>query len=330
MNLSTLFILFFSLLAGALALEALHRRNALRATGCLRIVFFLAGIIFVGVLIGSLWITHDRALAMVHPQHIAPHSFPASVGLTSYQEVSFPSFDRLILRGWYFATQNGATVILLHGHGGNRGGMLHEAAILRQEGYGILMYDARNCGMSDGNFSTFGLLEKNDVAAALSFLQAQPGIDMQRIGILGHSMGGATASLAAAEMPELRAVVIESAFASLEETVRHDLYTFVGLPPFPFAPLVIFWGERETGVHIGQVNPIEKIAAISPRPVLIIHGALDSTLPVENAYQLYEAAYQPKSLYILPQGKHCCLAQTGETEYARQLIEFFGKGLGNK
>ncbi len=320
------------LVAGVSALRALRQQGRETRGGISRGVLwrmaaFGMGLLLIILVLGSLWLARDRARVMIHPGRSLPKTASAEQFLPDYQHVEFSTPDGLTLQGWYVPPRNRAVVIFLHGHGSNREQLTLDASLLVREGYGALLFDARNCGQSEGTITTFGLLEVNDVRGAMTFLQPQPEVDPERIGVLGHSMGGATAIMAAAQIPGLRAVVSESTYASLEENIRQRLDHLLGLPPFPFAPLVIFWGQVETGLDIQKASPVNEIAAISPRPLLLIHGALDETIVVENAYQLYQAAGQPKELVVLQEANHCCLPQVMGEAYAQKLLAFFNQAL---
>jgi fermentation-respiration switch protein FrsA (DUF1100 family) len=218
-------------------------------------------------------------------------------------------------------------VILIHGLGGNRAQLLDDAAMLVEDGYGALLIDLRNSGSSEGSLTTMGYLEVLDIGGALAFLLAQPEDVPEHVGLLGHSMGGATALLAAARYPEIRAVIAESTFTSVEDNVSDSFKALTGLPPFPFAPLVVWFGEREAGLEISQVSPLDRIKAISPRAVLIVHGELDELIPVKNAHQLYSAAGEPKELYVIPSAGHSGLPQAQPAEYRRRVVGFFDRYL---
>lgn len=274
----------------------------------------------------GIWVARSRAYGIVHPGRVPLARTPDSVGITNYTSVSFLSSDGLTLRGWYAPTKNGAAVITVHGHGGNREGMLDDAALLTARGYGVLLFDLRNSGESDGAMTTLGLLEVNDVRGAMEFVKAQEGVDANRIGLLGHSMGGATAIMAA-RIPQARAVVAESTYTSLEDNITNGVRQVAGLPPFPFAPLVIFFGQQEAGLDITAVRPVDDIALISPRPILIVHGELDETIAAANAHKLYEAAGEPKELYVIPNAGHTGLVQAGAEEYVRRVVGFFDESL---
>lgn len=275
----------------------------------------------------TLWLAHNRAYDLVHPQHVPVDCALETVGVADYQAVSFSAADGVSLRGWYAPPQNGAVILLVHGHGGNRCELLPEAGVLAAAGYGFLLFDTRGAGESAGNTVTFGLSEVNDVEGAFDFVAAQPAVDAHRIGVFGHSQGAATVILAGARLPHIRAVIAESGYTSLQDNVNSGVKNLVGLPPFPFGPLIVFFGQQEAGLDITQVRPIDVVADISPRPVLFIHGALDRPIPVENAYQLYAAAQEPKELYVMPDAGHCCFLEIGGSAYAQKIITFFDGAL---
>ena len=308
-----------------------ERRRALggafSAQGIGRLALFTAGLWLAALSGVTLWLAHNRAEGLVHPQRALPDCLPEAAGLIGYETVSFRSSDGLRLYGWHAPSRNSAAVILVHGHAGNRCGLLPEAAWLAAQGYGVLFYDSRNSGESEGALSTFGLLEVNDVRGAVDFIAARPGVDPRRIGLLGHSQGGGTVILAGARIPQVSAVAAESAYTSLEDNISSGVEQLTGLPPFPFAPLVVFFAQQATGMDITQVRPVDEIASISPRPLLLVHGEQDETILVANAYRLYAAAQEPKELYIVPNAGHCCFPEIGAAPYRQRLLDFFRRAL---
>jgi alpha-beta hydrolase superfamily lysophospholipase len=217
-------------------------------------------------------------------------------------------------------------VICVHGLAGNRGQFLEEAVFLEAKGFGVLLLDLRNHGQSQGTKTTFGLDETRDLTAAVEFIRQREGPGV-RIAAFGHSMGSAVVLLAAAEIPEINAVIAANPFTSLEDNVSQGVRILTGLDPAFFAPLVLFWGQREAGIDLKAVRPVEVIGRLSPRAVLLIHGAQDELLPVENSYQLYAAAGEPKELVIYAGVGHGGYIFQEPQRYPKTVIKFLGKYL---
>lgn len=291
----------------------------------LRLGLFIGGVLLLALVTGSVYLCYLRAYGLVHPGRAPVQRLPESVGISSYQEVTIPSTNGVTLRGWYAPARNGAAVIFIHGQGANRTALLAEAALMNRLGYGTLLFDLRNQGESNGEITTLGLRESEDVIAAVRFVQAQDEIDPTRVALVGQSMGGASALIAIPKLPEVRGLVVECSFTSLEDNIATGVKD-MGLPVYPFAPLVVFFGQREAGIDISQVRPIDSLAAYD-RPLLIIHGGRDDMIPVKNAYALYAAAREPKSLYIISEASHCDFDYTAGAAYEKQLTDFLQSAL---
>jgi fermentation-respiration switch protein FrsA (DUF1100 family) len=182
----------------------------------------------------------------------------------------------------------------------------------------------RNHGESEGTVTTLGLKEVLDVEAAVRFVRQIAGAGTPVV-LFGHSMGGATVLLAAVKIPEIRAVIAESAYTSVEENVSEGVRGLTGLPAFPFGPLIVFFGEREAGVNIRSVRPLDVVGQISPRPVLFIHGEMDGLILPQNSRKLYEAAREPKDLYLLQNAGHFGFLEAAPEEYPRRILAFLEK-----
>ena len=296
------------------------RRDAVywRNLGCFALI--LSGLAVAVVVLGLAWWQAD---AFLHPARRLPAETPADRGL-EYRDVEFPSTDGITLRGWYLPSENGAAIIAGHGIGGNR--LLEPAEMLSRHGYGVLTFDWRAHGESDGELCTFGYYEVRDVEGALAWLREQADVDPERIGMLGESMGAVTAIRAAAALPGIKAVVADSAYPDLEEGIG-NVWRGTGLPAFPFVPLQISLGEWRTGLELDTMQPLKDVAAISPRPILILAGGQDPITGPDAGQRYYEAAGEPKELWFEPEMGHVSFWLTLPDEYEQRVVEFFDAAL---
>lgn len=296
------------------------RRRYLRNLG-----IFAAAALCAGLMIGLGGLCWVYAEGLAFPQRAPTSATPADSGISTWQTITLTTSDGLRLDGWYIppsAPQPGPALVFVHGHGGNRAQFLRELALIAPEGYGALLFDLRNHGTSEGTTTAMGLLEVEDVIAAFDFLRDQPEVHPDQIGIYGASMGGAASLLAMARLPQARVLITESAYASFPDLVADGIRAVSGLPRFPFGDLII----GLTGLHSGQnlytLQPIQALPHIAPRPVLILHGTADLTVPVSHAHRLYAAASEPKALFIVAGGGHINLVNVDTDAYTRQVIDF--------
>jgi pimeloyl-ACP methyl ester carboxylesterase len=232
-----------------------------------------------------------------------PGRRPIDFGMV-YDEVTARTSDGLSLAGWFVPPKNGALVLLQHGYKADRGEMLNEAAMLHRHGYGLLITSLRTHDMSDGEIITFGKNEIKDLEAWYALARTLDGVDPARIGMIGNSLGGTLAIEFAAREPRVRALATNSAFSSLADTVETSVRFFTGLPPFPFAPLITFWAEREAGFRHQDVDATRWIGRISPRPILLMQGGGDVVISTGSGQRLYDAAGTPKELWFDPDVGH--------------------------
>jgi len=167
--------------------------------------------------------------------------------------------------------------------------------------------------------------EVRDVRAALTYLQHRADVDSGRIAIYGASLGGATAIMAGAEIPELRAVASFASFSSIDWVVKNQFSRLESVPQW-LAPLVVAMGSWQAGVSARDIAPVRRIARISPRPVMIMHGDMDQIFVLENAQLLYDAAREPKDLWI-DRGVGHNGHLGSDDPYAAPLIRFFDAAL---
>jgi fermentation-respiration switch protein FrsA (DUF1100 family) len=198
---------------------------------------------------------------------------------------------------------------------------------LHAHGYGVLITSIRAHDHSDGELITFGTQEMQDLEAWYQYLLTRPEVERERIGALGNSYGGALVLQYTAENPQIRAVVANSAFSSLDDTVATSVTYFTGLPPFPFAPLIVWWAELETGLRTAEVDSQVWIRQISPRPVFLMQGGADIIVNADSGERLYAAAGEPKELWFEPTLGHTEFDTARPEEYEQRVVGFFDRHL---
>jgi dienelactone hydrolase len=244
----------------------------------------------------------------------------ADVGLTS-EELRLKAEDGLSIAAWYVPPRNGAVIIAVHGIWGNRGQLIGIGRNLVDRGFGIMLPDLRAHGDSDGRVNTLGLREARDVRACVVYLQSLPD-PPAHIGVLGYSLGAATAIIAAAETPGIEAVVADSPFASVPWLLEHQFDALLHIPRW-LLPILVRIGSRQTGVDAAAIAPMDYAARISPRTLLVIHGQEDGMFQYRNAELVYEAAREPKELWLLSGVAHAGAYDVDPEAYVARVADFF-------
>lgn len=286
----------------------------------LRLAAFTAGSLGLGLGLLLVWAIKTQLDILTTPRRVSYTRTPADLGL-AYHDITLTTADRLKLSGWYIPGSRPYGVVLVHGIQANREAMLPEAGLLARAGYHLLLFDLRGHGDSEGNEITYGYREALDVQAAADYLLALP--EVTGVAALGLSLGGAAVARAAAADPRLAAVIIESSYSSLAAAVDDAFEEFTIFPRWPFAPLIVSLAEARVGVNIGQVDSARDLATLSPRAVLIIHGLDDGLFPPYHARAMYDAARQPKELWLVDGQGHGSPVFSGqEEEFERRVGAF--------
>jgi signal peptidase I len=292
----------------------------------------LAIVLALALLLGAalLLFTWQRARILLRPVRKALYLQPAEVGL-AMEDVWLQS-PRGRLTAWYLPATNGCTLICCHGINDNRSQWLPEVARLhRDRGYGALLFDFAGHGQSEGNQVTYGVREQQDLAAALAYLRGRGDVDMRGVGVMGYSLGAITAILAAPTTPDLHVFVLESSLADLERDLGVLFHRFTGLPPVPFAPLVVFWGQLIGKVQLSEIKPERVIGQIAPRAVLIISDQKDSLVnEPEDGEHLFAQAGEPKQFWQVPEADHVQSFNVAPEEWARRVEAFLDEHLATR
>jgi len=284
----------------------------------LKIFALLATALILFLIFASLF----TAYMILHPTRVADGKTPSSLGY-KYENVTFTTADGITIKGWFIPTNSSnASIILAHGYHDRKASMLEYAPFLHERGYNLLLFDFRAHGESGGDTATFGYRESNDVIAAADFLEKNK--NASRIGALGGSMGAASSVMAAGKSDRIKAVVSDVGFADFGTSAQEGFTDITGLPAFPFVTLTVFFGQILGGMSLSDIAPAKYIGNISPRAVFIVNSAHDEVVGPRAGYMLYNAAKEPKSLWVVTDAEHGKIHEKHREEYEKKVLEFFG------
>jgi fermentation-respiration switch protein FrsA (DUF1100 family) len=280
------------------------------------------------------WVVRGGALAAIlllapvigglHPLHTVPKRSPAAFGL-AFDEVHFSTRDGVELRGWLIPhPRPRGNVIFCHGHGRNRGHVAGVLATLHGLGLNVLAFDFRGHGESGGHTSTFGHREVDDLLTAAAFLRGRcPG---QPLFLVGVSLGAAVSLQALPQLPDVKGVWSEGAFARLGNAVEHQ---FSAVPSVLREPLVRAYyvlGWLDCGMWGPNVNSVDRLRGMTT-PVFFCHARNDDLVPFSEGTMLYDAYAGPKEHWWVEGASHFDVRQRNHEEYPRRLREFLEKCL---
>ncbi len=203
---------------------------------------------------------------------------------------------------WYCpADDNQRLAILFHGYLMNKSSLIEEAKVFLQAGYAVLLVDFRGSWESSESYTTIGYFEADDVATATRY--AQQHFPHNKLVLYGQSMGG-VAILRAVHSHAVKAdaIIVEMVFDRLLTTIKNR-FQIMGLPTFPGAQILVFWGGWQTGFNGFAHNPIDYAQAVN-MPTLFLHGENDNRAKLQDAYNVYESVPASKHFSVFPDTVH--------------------------
>jgi dienelactone hydrolase len=252
--------------------------------------------------------------------HTARAEVPTPNLGAAHEDVAFTTSDGLRLQGWFVPSRNGATVIAFPG----RSGPQKHTRMLVRHGYGVLLFDRRGEGASEGDPNAFGWVGDRDLHAAAAYLRSRTDVDPERIGAIGLSVGGEMLIHAAAHSDAFKAIVAEgasgqSARDGLANRDRLDSLLGGGVNTLAVA------------VFTNTLPPPSlksEVAKIAPNAVFFVYGENGQGGTEAKPNKLfYAAAREPKQIWEVPGGQHIAGITTQPDEYERRVIGFFDKAL---
>ena len=271
-----------------------------------------------GGLLGTVLVLGPIGMGMVDA-----HKWREPVGdppSAAYRAVDFRASDGLELAGWYRPTANGATVLVVHGGGSDRKGSVAHAELLARHGYGVLLYDARGRGESEGTPNGYGWDWTKDVAGALAFLKGRPEVDPDRIGALGLSTGADVLIEAAAEREDIAALVADGAAAGSFADWQRLRGTELGAVPgmVMFTTLRVLSGDPPG-------PPLEDLVRKIDSPTLLISA---DTAEEREFNVVYDAAAGDSvEHWNVPDATHTHAIRSHPQEYERRVLALFNATL---
>jgi dipeptidyl aminopeptidase/acylaminoacyl peptidase len=256
----------------------------------------------------------------IDPRMTTPDDYGAP-----HETLDVRTADGVRLAAWYLPGTLPAAIVVSGGYRGRAGDVLGISAGLQRAGFHVAVYGWRGTPGSDVAAHTLGVYERNDLTAVLDALSARLG--GVPIGLLGYSLGGAVSISVAADDQRVAAVCTDSAFADPRLLIGERVHSSLRVPAALVMAPVIAMFARRTGARLTDFRPVLAVEHISPRPLLIIHGDADATVPVHHAELLYAAAKEPKQLWRLPGVGHVGAYFADRREYLARVLAFFRDGL---
>jgi dipeptidyl aminopeptidase/acylaminoacyl peptidase len=262
-----------------------------------------------------------EAVATLPPPFPKDPENPGTEAGLPYEDVTFPTDDGLRLRGWYMPAEQPDAPAVLYAPATSRDQRsgLSLAPAFHQAGYHVLLFSYRGHGPSDGRKGqfTYGDAESRDVDAAVRFLREEK--DVQRIAVIGHSVGAVSAILSAARNHQVGAVVAVAPFNCVDEVWQTSRPNLV--PQF-IMNWTLWIAEMSRGFRREEVCPLDVVEQIAPRPLLVVHGTNDRRITEEQVRRLFAAAEAPKALWLVEGASHSGIRSPALDLLAPDVIDF--------
>jgi uncharacterized protein len=252
----------------------------------------------------------------------------ANLNASDLTDISIAAIDGVVLRAWNFRPRKslGNAVILSHGLSDNRAGMMAYAQFFLRHGYDVLMPDARAHGVSGGEIATYGIRESNDLHRWLDWLELNE--HPACISGFAESMGAAGLLQSLQSESRFCAVAAESSFSTFREIAYDRVGQFFHTGPWlgrtVFRPIVecaFIYVKWRYHLNFDLDSP-EKAVESTIVPVLLIHGQLDSNIPVRHSRKI-AAGNRHVALWEVPGADHCGAIGVAPIELERRVIDWF-------
>ncbi|MFN8378887.1 MAG: alpha/beta hydrolase [Anaerolineae bacterium] len=261
-------------------------------------------------------------------------TWPACSGETvppvPFEDITFSSAEFGVpTRGFFIPGvgmegQVAPTVIVLPTLAAGRGDRMAEALVYHERGMHVLMFDSRACVA--GVSPSLGVAEAAQVGDALAYLAERPDVDMSQIGLHGFSAGGAAALMAAAQYPEIAAVVAQGNYAQLQSNLTQSTGGMGLLKP-GFDAGALLGYRLMTGRNMSELDPLAAVSSMEPRPLLLIYGSHESADAPQALSDAARASGSPVTVWIVPGSGHGDYIWQDQDAYAATVGGFMQQAL---
>ena len=290
-----------------------------------RIVLVLSTVLSSLMILGYAGISIVSAHVLTRPHNRTSKFNPAWISSKAV-EWSTRTEDGLKLHGWYFPGKDTRhLIVLVHGMWSSWDEMAGIAHDLNRRGYSVLSFDLRGHGQSDPSRLYMGSRERRDIRAVLAWANSK-GFSSDRIGWIGYSMGASILVMEGAANPEIRAAVLDSPYGNFPVLLDDQLTEYSGLPRL-FNPGIVLAARYLYGVRTDNLIPLRDAPRLSDRPILLIHGESDTTVPVSQARLLSRALGPRCRSLFLPGVDHVDAYNSNPPAYVNTVVSFFRKNL---
>jgi alpha-beta hydrolase superfamily lysophospholipase len=274
----------------------------------LLILTSVAFVLLIGV---SAWILGSKLVAPANHKVSIPAGFSAP-------SVSIPGVGHSIAGWWVDKGEGSPVILLLHTVRADRSTMVSRAQLLMKHGFSVLLIDLQGHGETPGEAITLGYRESADVVAAREWIKrTAPG---RTIGVVGCSLGGASVLLAP-QPSGFDAVVLEAVYPRISRAVENRIRIRLGFLAPVLTPLLLMQLEPRLHIAASDLEPIRSMGRLGA-PVLIIAGSKDERTTLGESRELFDAASQPKSLWVVEGARHQDLLAYDGRGYEAHVVGF--------